>query len=30
MEKYELALQDIELVLSLDYPSELHYKVLDR
>jgi hypothetical protein len=30
LEKYELALQDIELVLSLDYPVEFHYKVLDR
>jgi SET and MYND domain-containing protein len=30
LEKYQLALQDIDLVLSLDYPLEFHYKVLDR
>jgi hypothetical protein len=30
LHQYELALQDIDLVLSLDYPPELCYKVLDR
>ncbi|XP_069689519.1 SET and MYND domain-containing protein 4-like isoform X2 [Periplaneta americana] len=30
IQKYEQALQDIEFVFSLDYPHELHYKVLDR
>jgi SET and MYND domain-containing protein len=30
LEKYQLALQDIALVLSLDYPLEFHYKVLER
>jgi hypothetical protein len=30
LEKYKLAMQDIDLALSLDYPQELQYKVLDR
>jgi hypothetical protein len=30
LQKYQLAMQDIDLVLSLDYPQELRYKVLDR